>query len=440
MTVMAEKMVEEEGKKRVLFEVQSKECAKVLSSAFTAVFKEKKALDHFLTGVFRSNPKYGSKDRKRIGNCIFRVFRDYGFLCQILEEKDRTAENCLLLSSVFAGEKTYPQCWENSCCFPEEKLLEAAGKENILSAVQLLSGGKTFTFTDNLPSWSLSHFPEGMGEKIAEDFLKRSPVWFRLNFPYEEKKKEKICKEFASRDLELSFHPVKKDAFCVKEDKRVFLQDFSTFREGLFEVQDLSSQCIGYEDGRERNLKKILDCCAGGGGKTLQMASFLHSRKIPGKVYAWDIRKNKLEEALRRGKKAGLSNIVILESFPENEEFDKVLVDAPCSGSGRWRRAPEQRFLLTENALKELTFLQMQILEKAAGRVKNNGILLYGTCSLFTDENLMNIHSFLAKHPEFVLEEFVSPLTGEKSEGFLTIYPSSGNCDGAFVARMRKRK
>lgn len=437
---MAEKMLGEEEKKKVLFEVQSKECAKVLSSAFSAVFQEHKALDHFLTGIFRNNPKYGSKDRKRIGDRVFKVFRDYGFLCQLLEEKERTAENCLLLSAVFAGEKTFPECWKNSCPFPEEKLLQAAGKENILSVMQFLSAGKTFTYTDNLPAWSLCRFPEGTGEKIGEELLKRSPVWFRLNFPNEEKKREKICKEFASYDLELFFHPVKKDAFCVKGDTRVALQNFSTFREGLFEVQDLSSQCIGYGYEKEEEVRSILDCCAGGGGKTLQMASFLHSRNIPGKVFAWDIRKNKLEEALRRGKKAGFRNIVILEAFPEKEKFDKVLVDAPCSGSGRWRRAPEGRFLLTEKELNELTFLQREILEKAAERVKNNGILLYGTCSLFTDENIKNIHLFLEKHPEFVLEEFISPLTGEKCPGYLEIFPFNGNCDGAFAARMRKRK
>lgn len=429
-----------EEKKDFLFEAQAKECAKVLFGAFEAVFQKKQALDHFLTGVFRNNPKYGSKDRKRIGNALFRVFRDYGFIATLLSEEERIAENCLLVSSVLAGEKVFPQCWINAAVFSEKELFAAACKEEILSRLQALAKEKKlFSITDNLPQWCMKYFPEGREREFAFSLLKRSPVWFRLNFPHEEKKCALIHKEFASKGLELVFHGVKKDAFSVKEDKRVLLQDFSTFRAGLFEVQDLSSQCIGNEGNIQEDFAKILDYCAGGGGKSLQMASFLNSKKSSGKVYAWDIRKNKLSEALRRGKKAGFKNIVLLDSCPDKGLFDKVVVDAPCSGSGRWRRAPEQRFLLTEEELISLADIQLEILEKAAERVKENGVLVYGTCSVFAIENTENIQRFLSKHPEFALEEFVSPLTGEKCPGFLEIFPSDGDCDGAFTARMRRR-
>ena len=423
-------------------EAQAKECARVLSDALTAVFQKHYALDHFLTGMFRNNPKYGSKDRRRIGDALFRVFRDYGFLQHLLSPEERCAENLLLYSSVLAGEKEYPAVWLEKCGSPEEKLLEIAGKATFSERIQFF--GKKLSLKDNLPSILLSCFPsEAAAEDVAVSLLKRSPLWFRLNFPGDGRKTERIIREFAAKGIELCFHSVKKDAFRVGNDKKVQLQEFVTFREGLFEIQDLSSQCIGasciFSANAEEDAAAILDCCAGGGGKSLQMAAFLHEKNKKGHVFAWDIRQNKLQETCRRGKKAGLKNITVLESFPEGKIFDKVLVDAPCSGSGRWRRAPEQRFLLTEEELDKVTETQLEILENAVKCVKVGGVLIYGTCSVFYQENMGNIEKFLSGHPEFYLEEFVSPLTGEMCSGALSILPSDGNCDGAFAARMRKK-
>ena len=421
-----------------------RECASVLSCALIAVFREHQALDHFLNRLFRSNSKYGSKDRRRIGDALFRVFRDYGFLQILLREEDRSAENLLLYSSVLAGEKEYPACLLEKSPLPEEKLLEIAGKKDFSERIS--SFGQELSLTDNLPQWLLPCFPSrSAAEDVAESLLTRSPLWFRLNFPGDGRKRKKILDEFASKDIPLFFHEIKKDAFCIGNDKRVQLQEFMTFREGLFEIQDLSSQCIGsgcmYSEmeKEKEDFIRILDCCAGGGGKTLQMASLLHEKGRNGKVFAWDIRKNKLEETFRRGKKAGLKNIVLLDSFPAGKTFDKVLVDAPCSGSGRWRRAPEQRLLLTEEELDQVVATQWEILENAAKCVKENGILIYGTCSVFYKENMGIIEKFLACHPEFSPEGFASPLTGEMCPGNLYILPSNGNCDGSFVARMRKK-
>ena len=421
-------------------EAQFRECASVLADALKAVYEEHQALDHFLNKLFRSNPKYGSKDRRRIGDALFRVFRDYGFLEKLLKKEERSAENLLIYSSLLAGEKEIPASRLEKCPLGEKLFLEIAGKENFYA--RLITFGKELVAEDNFPRWLLPCFPSCEAARdVADSLLERSPLWFRLNFPGDGKKTEKILKEFAAKDIVLLFHPFKKDAFRIAVDKKVQLQEFVTFRDGLFEIQDLSSQCIGAGYAGEVNNEKhfsILDCCAGGGGKTLQMASFLHETGTAGKVFAWDIRRNKLEETFRRGKKAGLRNIAILESFPAGKKFDKVLVDAPCSGSGRWRRAPEQRFLLTEEELEKVVSSQLEILENAAKCVKNGGVLVYGTCSVFYRENMGNIKNFLEKHPEFTLEKFSSPLTGILTDGTLSILPSHGDCDGAFVARMRR--
>ena len=442
----------EEEKKKRLAEAQARECASVLERAFSAVFTSRQALDRFLAETFRNSPKYGSKDRRRIGDALFRVFRDFGFLCLLLKEGERTAEKCLLLSSVLAGEKEYPDCFLAPFALPAERFREAAERLSVPGRVQSLSlllerssdEKKAFSLTDNLPSWVLPHFPDRTSaEDTANALPERSPVWFRSNFPGEEKKTERIVQDFGKAGIGLVFHAFKKDAFRLPEGKRILLQDLASFREGLFEVQDLSSQCIGqacfFPKREEENSARIFDCCAGGGGKTLQMAAFLRSQGKKGHVYAWDTRKNKLEETFRRGKKGGFSNITVLEEFPAGETFDKVLVDAPCSGSGRWRRAPEQRFLLTEEELSRLKETQLEILERAASCVKEGGVLSYGTCSVFRDENRETAEKFLTLHPEFALESFPSPLTGEECSGMLAILPSHGNCDGAFAARFRKK-
>ncbi len=431
-------MSSNEEKKHFLIEAQAGECARVLSMALSAVLLNKQALDHFLNSLFRNTPKYGSKDRRRIGDAVFRVFRDYGFLQHLLPEEKRNAENLLLYSSVLAGEKLFPAIWQKMCDVPEEELLEAAAKEELSARMRCL--GKNLSMTENIPSELQVYFPsKETAEDVAASLLERSPVWFRSNFPGDGKKTARIVREFDMSGVKILFHPFKKDAFRLENDKRVQLQNFSAFRDGLFEIQDLSSQCIG---GTLLALPvpenaSILDYCAGGGGKSLQIASGI--RKQKGKVCSWDIRSHKLEELRKRAGKARLDNIRILDSIPEQKVFDAVLLDVPCSGSGRWRRAPEQRLLLTEEEITSLVQTQREILENAAHMVKNGGTLVYGTCSCFYCENEGNIRYFLDRHPEFILEEYPSPLTGENVPGMLSILPSHGNCDGAFAARLRKK-
>lgn len=428
----------EEGKKHFLMEAQARECARVLSLALSAVLQNKQALDHFLNGLFRNNPKYGSKDRRRIGDAVFRVFRDYVFLQKLLPEQGQNVENLLLYSAVLAGEKEFPASWLEKSSIPEKQLLEAAGKEDFSARMACL--GKTLAMTENIPAELLPYFPSNeAAEDVAASLVVRSPVWFRNNFPDDRKKTSRIVEEFASAGVKILFHPFKKDSFRLENDQRVQLQNFSAFRDGLFEVQDLSSQCIG---GTLLALPlpenaSVLDYCAGGGGKSLQIASRIIKQK--GKVFSWDIRSNKLEDLNKRAAKAHLNNIRTLDRIPGQRTFDAVLLDVPCSGSGRWRRAPEQRLLLTEGEIASLVQTQREILENAAPLVKEGGILIYGTCSCFYCENEGNIRCFLERHPEFILEEYPSPLTGETVPGMLSILPSHGNCDGAFAARLRKK-
>ena len=184
------------------------------------------------------------------------------------------------------------------------------------------------------------------------------------------------------------------------------------------------------------------DVCAGGGGKTLQLASMMERR---GSILATDIRAYKLEDLKRRAARAAYPNIRCAEwngeTVPRGKigEFDGVLIDAPCSSSGRWRRNPDGRWTSSLERVEELAGIQSRILECASGAVKPGGVLVYATCSLFEREDEEIVRNFLRKHQEYELEPFPDPATGKMTDGMLRTLPWFADCDASFVARMRSR-
>ena len=168
--------------------------------------------------------------------------------------------------------------------------------------------------------------------------------------------------------------------------------------------------------------------------------------KRRGTVVACDVRSYKLDDLRLRARRAGFPNIVTREwdgkpfHGKQADRFNGVLVDAPCSCSGVWRRNPDGRWTLPPEELTKTAELQQTILAAAAPAVRPGGVLVYATCSLFPVENGMVVEKFLAEHPEFTLEPFANPLTGEPTSGQLQIRSFDGDCDSMFVARMRRKE
>jgi len=189
------------------------------------------------------------------------------------------------------------------------------------------------------------------------------------------------------------------------------LQSLKTYQNGFFEIQDFASQ----EIGRALPIKPgsfVWDCCAGGGGKTIQIASYLNGK---GAVYASDIREYKLEEVKKRAKRAGFFQVRCLPwsgdqlpQFPleiqKRSGFDVVFVDAPCSSSGTWRRNPDAKYRSDLQGIQSLSCLQKKILTNASRAVKSQGFLCYATCSWFCDENEMVIENFIKENPDFEIQ------------------------------------
>ena len=225
------------------------------------------------------------------------------------------------------------------------------------------------------------------------------------------------------------------------ENSRVNLFTLEAFKKGKFEVQDLASQCIGLAANPKRK-SRWWDACAGAGGKTLQLADIMGRT---GTVVASDIREYKLEDLRLRARRAGFPNIMTRAwdgktvSPKQQHKFDGVLVDAPCSCGGVWRRNPDGRWILTPEEITEAAKLQYEILSAASPAVAPGGVLVYATCSLFPEENQEVVQKFLTAHPDFELESFAAPLTGETVDGMLQVYSFDGDCDCMFVARMRQK-
>ncbi|MBR6895070.1 MAG: 16S rRNA (cytosine(967)-C(5))-methyltransferase RsmB [Lactococcus sp.] len=219
--------------------------------------------------------------------------------------------------------------------------------------------------------------------------------------------------------------------------------DLLDFNDGLITIQDESSQLVATVlDAQPTD--RILDACAAPGGKTVHIAEYLSEA---GYIEALDLYDHKLRlirqnaERLHQIEKIRLTKLDARQSFERfgPDSFDKILVDAPCSGLGLIRRKPDIRYRKETTDFADLQKVQLDILENTCKTLVNSGIMVYSTCTIFDEENYQVIETFLAKHPEF---EQV-PLTHEKSDlvknGCLFITPDAYHTDGFFIAKLRKK-
>ncbi|PCS08401.1 16S rRNA methyltransferase [Lactococcus piscium] len=219
--------------------------------------------------------------------------------------------------------------------------------------------------------------------------------------------------------------------------------DLLDFNDGLITIQDESSQLVATVlDAQPTD--RILDACAAPGGKTVHIAEYLSEA---GYIEALDLYDHKLRlirqnaERLHQIEKIRLTKLDARQSFEKfgPDSFDKILVDAPCSGLGLIRRKPDIRYRKETTDFADLQKVQLDILENTCKTLVNSGIMVYSTCTIFDEENYQVIEKFLAKHPEF---EQV-PLTHEKSDlvknGCLFITPDAYHTDGFFIAKLRKK-
>ncbi|MDC7789008.1 RsmB/NOP family class I SAM-dependent RNA methyltransferase [Rhodoplanes sp. TEM] len=228
------------------------------------------------------------------------------------------------------------------------------------------------------------------------------------------------------------------------------------FIKGQVEIQDEGSQ-VAALIAAARPGEQVIDLCAGGGGKTLALAATMENK---GQLYATDLDKRRLAPIHARLERAGVRNVQVRTPGRETDVLedvsgraDLVLVDAPCTGTGTWRRNPDAKWRIRPGSLSERLAQQATVLDRAAGLVRPGGRVVYVTCSLLADENTDQIQAFLARHPGFSPvppEEAVTAALGDAAPAFLEsvltfpegllMTPRRTGTDGFFVSVLRREE
>lgn len=256
-------------------------------------------------------------------------------------------------------------------------------------------------------------------EPVLVAMQARAPVDLRVN---RLKTNADAATVVLARDgVQVARHPLAPDALRVLENPRL-VSASRAYTQGMVELQDASSQLVvGSADVRPG--MTVLDYCAGGGGKTLALAAAMGGK---GRLMAWDVNARRLADLPERARRAGAEVRILADAEIGRlgPVCDIVLADAPCSGTGAWRRKPEGKWRLTSEGLDAFAPLQDSVLDGAAALVRPGGALVYATCSLLARENEARVEAFCRRHPGWRLEATrrLSPLDGG---------------DGFFIARFR---
>jgi 16S rRNA (cytosine967-C5)-methyltransferase len=390
--------------------------------------------DKALAAAFRRRKFAGARDRRFVNESIFSLFRWWGWIrtaigadCEIRKLADN-ADDIKKLSGALSLASELEIFLSNK---NDSEVLSSASAFFAAHSSTPEHGFKASTLFPDFFERELS--PDLDFEKICSSFQKRAPVWLRMQNDSDLRVKTYLTEN------NIAFESSADIPNAIKLlTPRINICDSEIFRSGLFEVQDFASQCIGLCADPKPG-EKWLDACAGAGGKTLQMTSMMNDKGI---VYSCDINASKLEESRKRASRASFSNIKYFErdsSAPEKRWlnfFDGVLVDAPCSSSGAWRRNPDARWRLVDEEIKRFHELQFQILKASAITVRPGGALLYATCSVFKKENEDVITRFLSENSNFHLSNFINPCSGKTVNGMTHIEPWEKKSDAIFIAKM----
>ncbi|MSU46443.1 MAG: RsmB/NOP family class I SAM-dependent RNA methyltransferase [Lacunisphaera sp.] len=278
-----------------------------------------------------------------------------------------------------------------------------------------------------LPAWFREHCPAAFTDTQLDAINSRASIWVRIQCT----DRNLVLDEFRAKNWAFDQPTDFPDAICLPPNAEVANTD--AYRRGFVEIQDLGSQLVlAHADIAPGG--RWLDACAGAGGKTLQLARLLGPQ---GHVDATDIRPVILDELRDRAQRARLDNISIVRG-PANV-YDGALVDAPCSGSGTWRRQPHLKWCMQPEALVTFVRMQLEILTTNAPHVRAGGLLIYVTCSLSHYENRDVIAAFLKPHPQFTPEAPVRNYGGEYDGLGTSLLPGARNTDGFYVALLRRQ-
>ncbi len=325
-------------------------------------------------------------------------------------------------------------------------VLRSVQREGPRSTEEIKNKAKRLSTEISLPKWLTKKLIDELGyeetKELGESLLLPSKASARVNT-------NQVSREEAIERLE------EEGIFAEKSDispfgivaKKGFLAGSSLFKEGLITVQDESSMLVAPSMQIEKN-HQLLDACAAPGGKTVHMATYLDETE-GGKITALDIYEHKIKLINENASRMNVENVIetkllnandVTEVF-EDDLFDRILVDAPCSGLGLLRRKPDIKYSKKTDDILELQQIQLEILESVVTKVKVWGIITYSTCTITSEENKEVVEQFLEKHPNFEKVDLVGIDTVSESyqDKMLQIYPHQYQTDGFFICCLRRK-
>ncbi|WP_336278907.1 RsmB/NOP family class I SAM-dependent RNA methyltransferase [Bartonella sp. CB175] len=389
----------------------------------------------------------GASDRAAIGTIIYDVLRRRYSLQWRMDSDDvrDIAFGALLdagkmtieqIDSELEGDRFSPQLLE-------VKKRQSWQKRQLIDAPDYIRG--------DIPQWCKAHlFPLFADNWVVEAAALATRPSLDLRVNSLKATPEKVIKKLAKVDVQsLSWFPqALRIAPIEMFGRHPNVQVESAFREGQFEVQDLGSQIVAHLIEAKAGMQ-VLDYCAGAGGKTLALAANMNNQ---GKIYAYDVDKRRLTPIFNRLRRAGVHNVQSREKIEELKplvgQMDIVLLDAPCSGTGTWRRHPDAKWRLTLEQVKRRQREQHGILNMVLDYLKLSGRLVYITCSLFADENEEQISCFLEQHSNFypinmrkLWQKHFSLSTVQPifSNYGLTLSPATTKTDGFFLSILQQK-
>lgn len=378
-----------------------------ISERFYAMLRRLARLEWWVNGLLERPPEAGAASVRHL------------FVVDLLLSDNWIPEQ---FQKNFDGEEHRPHALSRAERTLVEKIVEMRGDSK--EPLPLDHPDMPLWVRMEIPPWSEAPLLELFEGDEAELAALNSPALLDLRINQLHGTRESIL-------ARLQFEGLKVEAgewspLAIRVFGRPALGTLPAFKDGLVEIQDEGSQLVALLADAKPG-QWVIDYCAGAGGKTLALAADMNNK---GRLIASDISEKRLERAVTRLRRAGVHNVERRALGAENAgwfkrqvgKFDRVLVDAPCSGTGTWRRNPDMKWRIGPADVAELTVKQREILDSAAKLVKPGGRLIYATCSLLPEENEGSVAAFLATHPEFT----VKPVTEIWAERVTTPCPAPG--------------
>lgn len=421
--------------------------------AYSLFRREKWLADRALERTLRPKRNLYANERRAVSERVYAAVRRQRAIDHLLanlrpglDALPASRQDLLRLHAARVLEGESPAAVGRSAALDEadwralERLPEAA------SQLQKLPADRKLAILGSLPDFLAQRFREELGpqaEAAVAAMNARAPLCARTNTL--KGTREALMQRL--RDEGVDCRPTPLSPLGIFLDTRQNAFSLRSFKDGFFELQDEGSQLLGQLVDPPPT--KVVDACAGAGGKSLQLAAEMKNR---GELFALDVDGRRLEELKRRARRDGVHNVRIREvpaSTPEalaaledlRGKADRVLVDAPCSGTGTFRRKPDARYRLSPDELKMHLERQRALLEQFSALVKPGGRLIYGTCSILRAENEDVVEQFLARHPEFTAIPAETRLPPNTTRGgYLRVYPHLHGTDGFFGAILGRAK